>query len=183
MKGVVVLVLVVFLSYWVYYSLTTPPSSEASTVTSSELPQPNSTTPQTTTSETATELNGNDFNLTITKECKFLNQTTKKTSLAFYLYVTNSLDMSVHFNSVTFRGYVESATSGQKLGIVPISYSLKSENYSDKLVFYMTLPIADLPTGQPLNILVFAAFDIQETGPILLHAMMPVSQAYPACSP
>jgi hypothetical protein len=183
MKGVVILVLVVFLSYWVYYSLTTPQSSEASTVTSSELPQPNSSTPPTATSETAPVLNGNDFNLTISKECEFPNQTTGKTSLAFYLYVTNRLDMSLHFNSVQLVGYVESATSGQKLGSVPISYSLKSGNYSDKLVFYMTLPIADLPSGQPLNIMIFAAFDFQETGPMLLHATMPVSQAYPPCAP
>lgn len=183
MNGVVVLVLVVFLSYWIYYSFTRPPSSETLTVTSSELPQPNSTTPRTATSETAKELNGKDFNLTISRECEFLNQTTGKTSLAFYLYVTDSLNMSVHFNSVKLVGYVESATSGQKLGSVPLSYSLKSGNYSDKIVFYTTLPIADLPSGQPLNIMVFAAFDIQETGPMLLHVMIPISQAYPACPP
>jgi len=180
MKGVAVLVLVVFLSYWVYYSWTTP--TQTSTITSSELPQPNSTSPPTVTSGRATGLNGKDFNLTISKECEFLNQTNGKASLAFYLNVTNSLDMSLHFNSVNLVGYVESATSSQRLGSVPLSYSLKSGNYSDKFVFYVTLPIADLPTGQPLNILIFAGFDIQETGPILLHVTVPLSQAYPTCS-
>ena len=180
LKGVGVLVLVIFLSYWVYYSLTTPP--ETSTITSSEVPQPNSTSPPTVTSGIATGLNGTDFNLTISKECEFLNQTTGKLSLAFYLNATNSLDMNLHFNSVKLVGYVDSATSGQRLGSVPLSHSLKSGNYSDKFVFYVTVPIADLPTGQPLNILIFAGFDIQETGPILLHVMVPISQAYPTCS-
>ena len=90
--------------------------------------------------------------------------------------------MNLHFNSVNLVGYVESATNGQRLGSVPLSYSLKSGNYSDKFVLYVTLPIADLPTGQPLNILVYAGFDIQETGPILLHVTVPISQAFPSCS-
>ncbi|HUO42229.1 MAG TPA: hypothetical protein VMU35_04570 [Methylomirabilota bacterium] len=179
-KGVAVLVLVIFLSYWVYYSMKTP--SRVFTVTSSELLQPNPTTPPTATSETAAGLNRKDFNLTVSKECEFLNQTTGKTSLAFYLNATNSLDMNLHFNSVNLVGYVESATNGQRLGSVPLSYSLKSGNYSDKFVLYVTLPIADLPTGQPLNILVYAGFDIQETGPILLHVTVPISQAFPSCS-
>ena len=179
-KGVGVLVLVIFLSYWVYYSMTTP--SQTSSITSSEVLQPYSTSPPTLTSGTATGLNGKDFNLTISKECEFLNQTTGKTSLAFYLNATNSLDMNLHFNSVKLVGYVDSATSGQRLGSVPLSYSLKSGNYSDKFVFYVTVPIANLPTGQPLDILIFAGFDIQETGPILLHVTVPISQGYPTCS-
>jgi|SRR5208282_2715762 len=172
-KSVVVLIVIIALAYWGYYSYTNPTASVTTTISTATPSATNTVVPL---------LKWTDFNLTTSNGCTFPNETTGQTELLFILTVTNRFNVSVHYMNESATVSLISPNNGNGISVVPFTVSLRSSDYTNRLVLLLTTPIGNIPNGTFDLSISLTAYAKEVNGPIDLLDQIPLTQAISACS-
>jgi hypothetical protein len=169
--AIVILVVVFAFVSWYFYSY--PSGTTTSTVVS--------------TSILSTGLTPNDFSLSNSNGCEFVNNATRQIELSFNLYLTNRFNMPVHFANQSVSVDLGVRVNGQDIVDVLSSYvSQESPNFTDRLIWNLTFPAKFIPTNSTLSFLsVTAVAHAQEVSGVIVEVStipLPFGHMYPACS-
>jgi hypothetical protein len=128
-------------------------------------------------------LKPSDFNLSSSNGCEFVDNVTELTEFSFSLYITNRLNMPVHYTNESATATLGAGIGGGGI-LIPLSGLRKSSDFTNNFTLVVSFPTILIPTNSTLRFLsIVLIAHVQEVSDVILLSLdVPLGRSYPTCS-